>query len=197
MDEILDLTLLVAETLERLGIPYLVGGSLASSLHGIPRSTQDADVVVRIGAGDVARLVRAFRDDFYLDEGAVREAVAEGSSFNLIHLKELFKIDVFVAGDDEASREQMRRRSTFVVRDHPPRELVVASPEDVIAHKLYWYALGDEVSERQWSDAVGVLKVGGARLDPAYLRRIARLRGVEALLKRACEEAGVSLEPEP
>jgi hypothetical protein len=87
----------------------------------------------------------------------------------------------------------MRRRRRFTLFEDPMRELVVASPEDVVAHKLYWYQLGGEVAERQWSDAVGVLRVGGDRLDVAYLLRIARLRGVERLLRRACAEAGVSL----
>lgn len=193
MDEILDVTLRVTATLERLGIPYLVGGSLASSFHGIPRSTQDADVVVRIGEEDVSALIAAFEEDFYVAEGAALEAVELGRSFNIIHLETLFKVDIFVAGDDEASREQMRRRRRFTLFEDPTRELVVASPEDVIAHKLYWYQLGEEVADRQWSDAVGVLRVGGERLDVAYLLRIARLRGVERLLQRACAEAGVSL----
>lgn len=193
MNEILEITLDVAATLERLGIPYLVGGSLASSFHGIPRTTQDADVVVRIAEDDVPDLVAAFADDFYVDEGAVLEAVELRRSFNLIHLETLFKVDVFVAGDDEASREQMARRRRVTVFDDPPRELVVASAEDVVAHKLYWYELGGEVADRQWSDAVGVLEVGGGRLDVEYLRRIARLRGVEPLLRRACAEAGVPL----
>lgn len=194
MDEILDLTLLVAGVFERLGIPYLVGGSLASSLHGIPRATQDADVVAGIDAMHVPDLVAAFGKAFYLDEGAIREAVELRASFNLIHLETLFKIDVFVAKDDRASREQMRRRQTFVVRRDPRRELVVASPEDIVAHKLYWFKLGDEVAERQWADAVGVLKVAGESLDLGHLRRIAELRGVEELLRRALEEAGLSLE---
>lgn len=189
MDEILDITLLVAGTFERLGIPYLVGGSLASSLHGIPRATLDADVVAGIEPTHVAHLVGAFGEAFYLDEGAIREAVKQRASFNLIHLETLFKVDVFVAKDDPASLEQMRRRQTFVIRRAPRRELVVASPEDVVAHKLYWFKLGDEVAERQWADAVGVLKVAGESLDLAYLWRIAELRGVEGLLRRALEEA--------
>lgn len=189
MDEILDITLLVAGTFERLGIPYLVGGSLASSLHGIPRATLDADVVAGIEPTHVAHLVGAFGEAFYLDEGAIREAVKQRASFNLIHLETLFKVDVFVAKDDPASLEQMRRRQTFVIRRAPRRELVVASPEDVVAHKLYWFKLGDEVAERQWADAVGVPKVAGESLDLAYLWRIAELRGVEGLLRRALEEA--------
>lgn len=196
MDEILDVTLRVTATLERLGIPYLVGGSLASSFHGIPRSTQDADVVVRIDEDDVPNLVAAFEEEFYVDEEAALEAVDLGRSFNIIHLETLFKVDLFVAGHDEASSEQMRRRRRVTLFEDPTREFVVASPEDVIAHKLYWYELGGEVAERQWSDALGVLRVGGDRLDVAYLLRITKLRGVEHLLRRACAEAEVLLELE-
>jgi hypothetical protein len=193
VDEILDVTLLVAHVLEQLDIPYLVGGSLASSLHGIPRATQDVDLVARMELRHVAPFIAALRGTFYLDEGAIQEAVRDRMSFNLIHLGTLFKVDIFVAGDDAASRSQMERRRTFEVGDEPRRDLVLASPEDVIAHKLYWFSLGDEVSERQWSDAVGVLRVNAGRLDVAYLQRIAGLRGVAELLLRACAEVGVQL----
>jgi hypothetical protein len=194
VEEILDITLFVSETFHRLDIPYLIGGSLASSLHGIPRATQDVDIVANIQPEHVAALVAAWHDAFYLDEAAIREAVEHRTSFNLIHLDTFLKVDVFVAKDDAASRQQLQRRQRFEVGDNPRRELVVASPEDVVAYKLYWFSLGDEVSERQWTDAVGVLKVGGHRLDLPYLRRIAALLGVESILRRACEEAGLPLE---
>lgn len=194
MDEILDITLLVADTFERLGVPYVVGGSLASSLHGIPRSTQDVDLVAAVTAAHVPDLIASFRDVFYYDEDAIREAIEERASFNLIHLPTLFKVDVFVAKQDTASHVQLRRGQRFAVLEDPRRELMVASAEDVVAHKLYWFSLGDEVSERQWADAVGVLKVGGERLDLQYLRWITEQLGVEGLLRRACEAAGISLD---
>lgn len=189
MDEILEVTLHVVATLERLGIPYLVGGSLASSLHGIPRATQDVDVVVRLTQRDVAGLVAALRGAFYLDEAAIREAIEQRAWFNLIHLGTLLKVDVFVAKEDEASRAQMKRRQRYVIEGEPGGELVVASAEDVVAHKLYWYRLGDGVSDRQWSDALGVLRVTGPRLDLEYLRRASVRLGVEDLLDRVLEEA--------
>jgi hypothetical protein len=194
VDEILDITFFVTETFERLGIAYAVGGSLASSLHGIPRSTQDVDIVAAIGQEHVPDLVAAFRDTFYLDEGAIRDAIEQHASFNLIQLQTLLKVDIFVAKDDAASREQMQRRQRFSVGEDPRRDLVVASPEDVVAHKLYWFSLGDEVSDRQWQDALGVLEVGRDRLDLLYLRHIAGLLGVENLLRRACEETGIALD---
>jgi hypothetical protein len=190
VDDIIAITLQIAGTCERLGIRYLVGGSLASSLHGIPRATQDVDLVMSIRQADVAGLVRALRDDFYLDEDAIREAIDRQTSFNLVHLGSYFKADVFVARDDEPSRLQMDRSRRYPL-GRPVRELVVASPEDVVAQKLHWFALGDRVSERQWLDAIGVLKVLGPRLDLAYLRRIAEMRGVEALLREAASEAGL------
>jgi hypothetical protein len=189
--EILDVTIFVAGVFDRLGIAYLVGGSLASSLHGIPRATQDADVVAAIQPGDVRDLVAALQETFYLDEDTIRRAVRERSSFNIVHLETLLKVDVFVARQDNVSEQQMQRRQTFTIDPEARRELVVASPEDVVAQKLYWYRLGDEVSERQWSDAVGVLKVRSGRLDMDYLRRTARLLGVGDLLARACQMAGL------
>ena len=191
MDEILEITLNVVETFERLGIPCLVGGSLASSLYGIPRATQDVDIVARLTQRDVAGLVAALGDAFYLDEAAIREAVDRRTSFNLIHLQTVLKVDVFVADDDEPSINQMQRRQRLELEEQPGRALVVASAEDVVAQKLYWYRLGDEVSDRQWSDVIGVLRVTGGRLDQQYLRRTAVLLGVHDLLRRALDESGI------
>jgi hypothetical protein len=192
VDEILDITLDVAAAFERLGIPYLIGGSLASSLHGIPRATQDVDFVALMKLPHVPQFAESLRGRFYLDEDAIRDAVERRSSFNVIHLDSYFKADIFVRADDEATRLQIQRRQRFALPGTPAREVIVASPEDVIAQKLSWFALGDQVSERQWSDAIGVLKVAGRGLDLSYLRRVASLLGVSSLLDRALSEAGLN-----
>jgi hypothetical protein len=192
MDEILEITLFLAATFERLGVSYLVGGSLASSLHGLPRATQDVDLVAALEPEHVPALVAALRGSFYLDEPAIRAAVRQRTSFNVIHLGTLLKADVFVAGSDAATRSEFERRQRYRVAVDPPQELVLASPEDTIAQKLHWFRLGDEVSERQWSDALGVLKVAGGRLDFAYLRRTAALLGVQDLLERILTEVGMN-----
>lgn len=193
MDDIIAITLRLARLCEQLGIRYLVGGSLASSLHGVPRATLDVDLVIEIGQDDVAPFVDSLRGDFYLDEGAIRDAIDRGTSFNLIDLQSYFKADVFVARDDEPGRLQMERSHRYSLGDEPGHELVVASPEDVVAQKLYWFQLGDRVSERQWQDALGVLKVTGTRLDLEYLRRVSALLGVAELLAEAAREAGLDL----
>lgn len=190
MDDILEVTLLVAETLERLEVPYVVGGSLASSFHGIPRATIDVDLVAALRQEHMPGFVGALRGAFYLDADAIQRAIELRATFNVIHLQTMFKVDVFVAHDDEATRQELERGRTFVVTDSPERTLRIASAEDTIAQKLHWYDLGDEISDRQWSDAVGVLKVAGEKLDYAYLRRTAALLGVEQLLRRALREAG-------
>ena len=189
MDEILEITFRVTDVCERLGVPYAVVGSLASSLHGIPRATQDVDIVASLSLAHATAFADVLRDEFYLDDGAIREAIEQRRSFNVVHLRSYFKADVFIPKDDESSRLEMERRQRFVIEETPRREIVVASPEDTIAQKLYWYALGDRVSERQWSDALGVLKVAGGTLDLAYLRHVSAILGVNELLEEALGRA--------
>jgi hypothetical protein len=92
----------IAATFEQLNIPYLAVGSLASSLHGAPRSTDDIDFVAALDPGRVQRLVAALRPAYYVSEDAARDAAVapRGGTFNAIHLATAVKVDVFVAGDD-------------------------------------------------------------------------------------------------
>ncbi|HEX8693833.1 MAG TPA: hypothetical protein VF746_15530 [Longimicrobium sp.] len=190
MEEALEVTLRVVRVLEGLGVPYLIGGSLASSLHGQPRATQDADAVADLRPEHIPPFIAALQDDFYLDEAAIRDAVSRRSTFNVIHLGTMFKVDVFVARDDAPTAREFERRRPYALPQVPGAEIVVASPEDVIVQKLYWYRLGDHVSERQWSDAMGVLKVRGRKLDLEYMRDLAEQMGVADLLLRGLREAG-------
>lgn len=184
MEDILDITLQVTRTFEALDINYFVGGSLASSLHGIPRATRDVDIVADIEEEQVEAFVERLRKKFYVDAPMIRSAIAHRSTFHIIYLPTMFKIDIFVMKDDEVSQNELKRRQTYVVTKSPQRKVVVASPEDTIVHKLYWYRLGDEVSDRQWQDALGVLKVYGRRLDFVYLRQAALALGVPDLLEK-------------
>jgi hypothetical protein len=177
-------TLAVVRVLDGLGIRYLVGGSLASSAYGEARTTQDVDIVVDLVEAQVDPFVERLGSDYYADDERARQAVARRASFNVIHLPTMSKIDIFVAGDDAASRRQLKRRRTIVLPGLPEVALSVASPEDVIVQKLRWYRLGNEVSERQWRDALGVLRVQGGALDHGYLRGAARDLEVEDLLER-------------
>jgi hypothetical protein len=167
-------------------IRYVVGGSLASSLYGIPRSTHDVDLVAEIGLPHVEALTNALADEFYVDAGMIRDAIRRHASFNVVHLATMFKADVFITRDDAWSREELLRARTEEF-DTPEGKVSVhfASAEDTLLHKLVWYKLGNQVSDRQWGDVLGVLKVQAESLDREYLEHWARLLDVLDLLSRA------------
>lgn len=179
----------LARVFDALGIRYLVGGSLASSLYGIPRATQDVDLVADLRLADVDAFTTALGGEFYVDAEMIRDAIQRRSSFNVVDLATLFKADVFILRGDRWSREEMKRVRTEDL-DLPDGKVSVrfASPEDTLLHKLIWYKLGNEVSDRQWRDIAGVLKVQGAALDQVYLDQWAPLLDVAELLVRARRE---------
>jgi len=186
--EPVQITYQIAQELDRLGIPYFVGGSLASSLHGVPRATQDVDIIVDIKIRHIPGLVKAFEAEFYIDSDMIRDAIQHRTSFNIIHLATMFKADIFILNPDEASQEEMKRRKQYQVSDVPHQVLFLASAEDVILHKLYWFQLGDCVSERQWNDVLGVMRVQYEKLDHSYLENAARKGGILELLQKAIKE---------
>ena len=192
MDQALEVTLTVAGALEKLGVAYLLGGSLASSLHGIPRATQDADLVADLRVEHIAPLIAELGSAFYADDQAMRKAVRQARSFNLIHLGSMFKVDVFVAGNDPLVREELARAGRLPLPNLPGRSIMVASPEDVVIQKLVWYRKGGEISERQWRDVLGVLRIQAGTLDAGYLASSAGRAGVADLLERARQEAGAA-----
>jgi hypothetical protein len=184
------ITAALARILDKLGIPYLVGGSLASSVHGIPRSTQDIDILVELPGSLVAPLVKELENDFYIDRDMVLDAVRRRASFNVIDLKTMLKIDFFVSDKRPLLVEEMSRRQ-IVGLGEPPTPVGVCTAEDIVVQKLDWFEKGSRISERQWNDVVGVLKVRGRGLDLEYLRRWANELGVNELLAAALREAGL------
>lgn len=174
----------VARALDELELPYLVGGSLASSTYGEARTTQDVDVLVDLDADALEPLLHRLGSAFYADDERARRAIESGSSFNAIHLATMSKIDLFIAGEEPMNRNQLDRRRFIELPDLPGVTLPIASPEDVIVQKLRWYRLGSEVSGRQWRDAENVVRVQRDALDREYLSEAARKAGVEDLLNR-------------
>ncbi len=191
LPEPIAVTLTVIDALEALDVPYLIGGSLASAVHGVARATMDADLVADLHPEHAERLAEALRCAFYVDVEAIHDAIRRQSSFNVIHLETMFKVDVFIRGKRPFDQAQFERRTLQVIATDPERKAYVASPEDTVLAKLEWYRMGSEVSERQWRDVVGVLRVQGERLDREYLRRWAAELGVSDLLDRAMEDPGM------
>lgn len=186
LSEAIAVTLRVTSSFDALAVSYVVGGSVASSVHGIPRSTADADVVAALRMEHVAPLVASLAADFYVDADMIRDAIRRRFEFNVLHLATMFKVDVFVPALDEVARRELSRGSRVDLGEG--RSFVVASAEDTVVQKLRWYRLGGETSERQWTDALGVVRVRGAGLDRAYMRETARALDVEPLLERLLRE---------
>lgn len=189
LPEAVNVLMLVVGAFERLGIPYLVGGSMASALYGVARSTLDADVVVDVDYEQVGPLVAALGKEFYADGEMILGAIEHKSSFNLIHLQTMFKVDVFICKERPFDRSQFERRVERIFNTTPEQRAFVTSAEDIILAKLEWYRMGGEVSDRQWRDILGVLKVQAGRLDLDYLHRWAIALKVADLLLNALQES--------
>ncbi|MEW5983458.1 MAG: hypothetical protein AB1806_13980 [Acidobacteriota bacterium] len=177
---------LVAHHLDALGIAHSVGGSLASSFAGEPRSTVDIDIVAALEEHHVDALVAALSADFYIDADALRRAIRMRSSANLIHQATQLKVDLFVAGGTPLDARQLARRLAVDLGDG--RYLFIHPPEDILLQKLRWYRRGGETSDRQWRDIVGIVRVQGSKLDREYLKEGAEILGVADLLARALGE---------
>lgn len=184
-------TLIVIEVLDTLGVEYFVGGSFASALYGVPRATNDADLVVDLKLEYVEPMIQALTPAFYADAESMRQAILETRSFNLIHLDTMFKVDVFVRKPRPFDQSQFNRRISATLATDPPRTAYVASAEDTVLAKLEWYRMGGEVSDRQWRDILGVLKARRELLDLNYLRDWASRMRLDDLLERAFSDAGI------
>lgn len=175
--------------LERLDILYLVGGSVASSVHGEPRSTNDIDIVADIRPENLDAFVEAVSTDYYVSPTAARQAVRSGASFNVIHVGAAVKVDVFVAGSDQFNEERLRQHQLIEISDDPPASIYIDTAEHSVLRKLEWFRRGGEVSDRRWRDVVAILRLQGASLDRPHLTTWADRLGVSDLLQRAAAEA--------
>jgi hypothetical protein len=178
----------VVEALEKLGVPYYIGGSVASSAHGMIRSTVDADLIADLKLEHVSQLVEILGKEYYLNANTIADAVKRRACFNLIHLATMFKVDVFASKASTYSRLVFERKHSRTILDGSPKLFFIASPEDTILSKLEWYRLGDEISERQWNDILGVIKVQNENLDHEYLEKWAAELRVDDLLVRVWKE---------
>jgi len=187
--DLIDVASLVIAALEQAGVRYTVGGSLASSFSGEPRSSIDADILVEMASPDIPRFLGALGASFYADADALQRAVVTRTSMNLIHHASGIKVDLFIAGSFLDGR-QLERRRRVQVTTNPDRFWFVHAPEDILLQKLVWYRRGGEVSERQWRDALAIVTRQGRHLDRPYLTATAAVVGVSDLLDRVCREAG-------
>jgi hypothetical protein len=185
-EDVIDVALRVAAALESVGARYFLGGSLASSLDGQPRATNDIDFVIDIPIGKVGALAAALGADFEVDGDTLRDAVLHGRCANVFYLPQILKIDFFGHGHGPYDESEFSRSRAVTVR--ADRTLIVKAPEDTVLRKMLWYREGGEVSDRQWHDILGVLRTQGSRLDIDYVRTWAARLSVVDLLDRATAE---------
>jgi hypothetical protein len=186
--EALQVTLLVTNVLDELGVPYVIGGSMASIIHGMLRMTMGVDIVADIRPEQAASFVNGLQHVFYADEQMIRQAIQHRSNFNLIHLRTMFKVDIFIPNGRPFDQQQLNRRISERIDRGSGERIWVLSAEDVVLAKLEWFRLGDQVSERQWRDILGVLKTQQSALDINHLKEWAQRLGVADLMERALEE---------
>lgn len=190
MDETLQTALAVTRALDNLGVKWFLGGSLASSLLGIPRATLDADIVADLRLIHVEAFLISLGDAWYADATAIRDAIELRSSFNLIHYDTAIKVDVFIPKQRNFERGQFIRARFITITEDGGIQIPVCAPEDLIAIKLEWFRLGGELSERQWNDIQGILHINAGNLDAGLLRENANELKVADLLDRALTAAG-------
>jgi hypothetical protein len=178
----------VIAILDHLGIPYALGGAMASSVYGVNRYTRDADLAVEPFPGQVAQFAASFPSDYYLSVPAIQDAIQRRASFNVINTRTGFKIDIFIRRDRPFEESAMKRRVTVVLPDAPEQPMTLLTPEDTVLFKLEWYRLSNESLDQQWKDILGVLKVEAGRLDETYLDHWAAQLQVIDLLAKARRE---------
>jgi hypothetical protein len=183
-----DVLLRFIGALDSTGIPHAIGGSLASGVHGQPRTTHDFNLLVEMASEHVRSVIDALGPAFYSDEASMREASRKKSSFNVIHIESAQKIDVFVSSGKGLDAEQIRRRIEARLESGDPK-LFVTSAEVIILRKLDWYRRGSLASERQMRDVVSVLREQRGRLDDSYLDRTAAELDLSELLSQARRSA--------
>ena len=178
----------VTEILEKLKIKYAIGGSMASSLYGTVRFTEDADITIEPFGASAEKLLQAFGRDYYISAEAMYNALKNHNSFNIIHIESAFKIDIFICKDEDFEKQLFARTNRIKLSDSPDKLFSVVSPEDIILLKLKWYHDSNCVSEKQWNDILGVLQTQGEKLDTNYLRTWSVKLNIDTLLTKAIAE---------
>ena len=168
----------VVAVFERVGIPYLVTGSVAAMAYGEPRLTIDIDIVAGITEDQIPPLVAAFpAEDYYISADMIREAVRHLAQFNIIHPASGLKVDVILRRDTPFDRSRFGRARR--IHPAPSYEANFAAPEDIIIKKMEYYSAGG--SEKHLRDITGMLLSSPDEIDREYIERWAATLGLSEI----------------
>jgi len=175
---------ILTEKLNQEGIEYMLSGSYSSSLHGLPRATNDADIIITASEEQLTAFLQSLEDDYYVNKDAALEALSNRGMFNVIDIHNSFKADFIIRKDRPFSREEFQRRQKSTIMD---LDIWVVSPEDVILSKLEWAK--ESESSQQFQDALGVMVVQYDSLDMDYLKKWAKELQIEESLEQLLKSA--------
>jgi hypothetical protein len=174
--------------LTKNNIQYMLTGSIVSSLQGIPRSTHDIDIIISITKVDIPKIIKSFpKEDYYVNENSISEAISNKSQFNILDINEGDKIDFWILTDSEFDKIRFERKQKVLLFNF---EAYVSSAEDTILQKLYWSKLSDG-SKKQFNDALNVFEIQYGKLDIKYMADWSKRLGIESLLDKIQSDAEV------
>ncbi|MEM6351000.1 MAG: hypothetical protein AAF766_09565 [Cyanobacteria bacterium P01_D01_bin.14] len=179
----LELALQLHPIFERLGIKYYVTDGVAATTYGEPRTTMDLDLVISVSGAELYPLVEALESENFYVPGVEEAVLGQTRTLQITHQETIARADLMMAGTENWDTVKFSRRQLI-------SGIYLASPEDVILNKLRWRE--QSLSEKQWRDVLGILKVQGAELDFEHLTEWASRLGIEAVLAQAKGEAGLS-----
>lgn len=179
---------------KELSISYYICGSVASSAFGISRTTQDIDIVSNIKIESVDTIFEILKKEYFIDKEMILDAINTKTSFNLIHLETMLKLDIFILKNENYHLMTLSRAiEDRLEQNEDSLRIFLSTPEDIILSKLIWYKMGDEISERQWLDIRGVIKIQSKNLDLEYLMQWAKELKVFSLLTKAFSECDIQI----
>jgi len=178
-----DILITIIEKLEKFSIDYMITGSFASNLHGIPRATFDVDIVISTDFEKINKFIKDIKNDFYADGETARSALNKTGIFNIVHFETGFKIDFIIKKRGEFYEKEFERRKLYKLKNKP---CFFTSPEDTMLSKLLWSKRAE--SERQFQDALGVAKIQKENLDYEYLKNYAKMLKIFDLMERLLKE---------
>lgn len=183
MLEEIDVLKIVCQRLEAAEIPYMLTGSLAANFYATPRMTRDIDIVVEIQNSEIPKVFQAFRDDFYIAQSSIADAVVYQSMFNIIHNDSVIKIDFVVRKSSPYRHAEFQRRRRM---DLDGTQIWIVAPEDLIISKLFWAK--DSMSDFQLRDVKNLL-TDAENLDKSYISEWVQALGLGHVYDKVkCDE---------
>ena len=165
----------VIDILEKLNIPYMIGGSVAAIAYGEARLTLDMDVVVDMNEDQARQFAGSFGQEYYINLDSILDAIKNHGHFNIIQSEKGVKVDFYLLKDEAFDQEEFSRKRKEAFDEQ--KQAVFASPEDVILKKLEWYKMGE--SQKHLDDIKGILKLSSSKLDLLYIDKWAVKIGVQ------------------